>query len=96
MNTFAMSRRGSMQASSASPVLHKEPLEFEYVLADATELQVMHLTLHVWRQRNMSAEGKMVRYEAEDINPDMSFLEMLDVVNWQLIENGPRANCFRP
>jgi succinate dehydrogenase / fumarate reductase iron-sulfur subunit len=36
----------------------------------------------------------MVRYEAKDINPDMSFLEMLDVVNWNLIEMGEEPIAF--
>lgn len=54
----------------------------------------MHLTLYVWRQKNMSAEGKMVRYEADDINPDMSFLEMLDVLNWQLSGKGEEPVAF--
>jgi succinate dehydrogenase / fumarate reductase iron-sulfur subunit len=54
----------------------------------------MHLTLYVWRQQNATAKGKMVRYEAHDINPDMSFLEMLDVVNWRLIENGEEPIAF--
>ncbi len=54
----------------------------------------MNLTLHVWRQKNSHAKGKMVRYEAKDINPDMSFLEMLDVVNWNLIEMGEEPIAF--
>ena len=54
----------------------------------------MHLMLHVWRQKNPSAKGKMARYEADDINPDMSFLEMLDVVNWQLIKKGEEPIAF--
>ena len=54
----------------------------------------MHLTLYFWRQQNATAKGKMVRYEAHDINPDMSFLEMLDVVNWRLIENGEEPIAF--
>ena len=55
---------------------------------------MMHLTLYVWRQQNATAKGKMVRYEAHDINPDMSFLEMLDVVNWRLIETGEEPIAF--
>src|ERR1043165_1017036 len=55
---------------------------------------LMHLTLYVWRQQNATAKGKMVRYEAHDINPDMSFLEMLDVVNWRLIETGEEPIAF--
>ena len=45
----------------------------------------MNLTLFVWRQPNATAAGQLVRYEATDISPDMSFLEMLDVVNEGLI-----------
>jgi succinate dehydrogenase / fumarate reductase iron-sulfur subunit len=54
----------------------------------------MNLTLHVWRQKNTQSKGKMVRYEAKDINPDMSFLEMLDVVNWNLNEMGEEPIAF--
>ncbi|MEO5590298.1 MAG: succinate dehydrogenase/fumarate reductase iron-sulfur subunit [Gemmatimonadaceae bacterium] len=48
----------------------------------------MNLRLKVWRQENSSARGKMVEYDAPDISPDMSFLEMLDVVNERLTESG--------
>ena len=48
----------------------------------------MNLTLHVWRQKNSKDKGKMVKYEATNISPDMSFLEMLDVVNEDLIKKG--------
>lgn len=48
----------------------------------------MNLTLHVWRQRNAQAQGKMETYEAHDVSEDMSFLEMLDMVNQGLIEKG--------
>src|ERR687886_956889 len=54
----------------------------------------MDLTLHVWRQENAAAEGKFVKYEARDISPDMSFLEMLDVVNEGLIERGEEPIAF--
>jgi len=54
----------------------------------------MNFTLHVWRQRNASDKGKMVRYEAKDVNPEMSFLEMLDVVNEGLIEKGEEPIAF--
>lgn len=46
----------------------------------------MNLTLKVWRQKNAEAKGKMVTYPATNISPDMSFLEMLDVVNEDLIK----------
>ena len=41
----------------------------------------MNLILHIWRQASPRVPGAMVRYEARDISPDMSFLEMLDVLN---------------
>jgi succinate dehydrogenase iron-sulfur subunit len=45
----------------------------------------VNLTLKVWRQVNPSVKGKMVSYHVTDVSPDMSFLEMLDVLNEQLI-----------
>jgi succinate dehydrogenase iron-sulfur subunit len=44
----------------------------------------VRLVLHVWRQAASDAKGRFVRYEATDVSPDMSFLEMLDVVNDEL------------
>src|SRR5688500_15058291 len=57
------------------------------------ELQVK-LTLQVWRQPSREAPGRMVRYDAPDISPDMSFLEMLDVVNERLMEKGDAPIAF--
>ncbi|MEO7985931.1 MAG: succinate dehydrogenase/fumarate reductase iron-sulfur subunit [Gemmatimonadales bacterium] len=54
----------------------------------------MNFTLHVWRQPDAAATGRLVRYEARDISPDMSFLEMLDVVNEQLTELGETPIAF--
>jgi succinate dehydrogenase / fumarate reductase iron-sulfur subunit len=54
----------------------------------------MNLTLHVWRQANAEAPGAMERYDARDISPDMSFLEMLDVVNESLVEAGQVPIAF--
>lgn len=54
----------------------------------------MRLILHIWRQRNAAEKGRMVRYEAPDVNPDMSFLEMLDVLNESLIEKGEEPVAF--
>ena len=48
----------------------------------------MNLTLKVWRQRGPTAEGGLQEYQATDVSPDMSFLEMLDIVNERLIEKG--------
>jgi succinate dehydrogenase / fumarate reductase iron-sulfur subunit len=54
----------------------------------------MNLTLHVWRQKNAQDKGRMVKYQAKNINPDMSFLEMLDVVNEELIARGEDPIAF--
>jgi len=55
---------------------------------------LMNLTLYVWRQANAKAPGKMERYETKGISPDMSFLEMLDVTNEQLIAQGIEPIVF--
>jgi succinate dehydrogenase / fumarate reductase iron-sulfur subunit len=54
----------------------------------------MNLTLHVWRQAGPGVPGRMVRYEARDISAEMSFLEMLDVVNERLMETGEVPIAF--
>src|ERR687885_2531932 len=54
----------------------------------------MNLTLHVWRQPGPEVEGRLVQYDAPEISPDMSFLEMLDVVNERLIEQGQAPIAF--
>ncbi|WP_186756949.1 succinate dehydrogenase/fumarate reductase iron-sulfur subunit [Echinicola salinicaeni] len=48
----------------------------------------MNLTLKVWRQKNSSDKGGFVNYSIADISEDMSFLEMLDVLNEELSEKG--------
>jgi succinate dehydrogenase / fumarate reductase, iron-sulfur subunit len=54
----------------------------------------MKLNLKIWRQENASAKGKMVDYQVDHIEPDMSFLEMLDILNDQLIEKGTDTIAF--
>ena len=54
----------------------------------------MRLILHVWRQPSPGAEGRFVRYEATDVSAEMSFLEMLDVVNEQLAGRGESPIAF--
>src|ERR1700742_5299603 len=55
--------------------------------AFAKELQVaMNLTLKVWRQQSAHAPGSFVSYQVKDVTPDMSFLEMLDALNEEVIE----------
>lgn len=48
----------------------------------------LNLTLKVWRQEGPNADGRFETYDTPDINPNMSFLEMLDIVNERLIEDG--------
>ncbi len=48
----------------------------------------MNLILKVWRQANADAKGKMETYQMSEVSPDMSFLEMMDVLNEELIEKG--------
>jgi len=54
----------------------------------------MNLTLQVWRQPDSTAKGRFERYEADGVTPDMSFLEMLDVVNEGLITSGREPIAF--
>src|SRR5947207_11291609 len=54
----------------------------------------MKLTLHIWRQADAGAKGRMVRYEVDAVNPEMSFLEMLDVLNEDLIAKGEDPVAF--
>jgi len=54
----------------------------------------MRFTLRVWRQPNAAAKGSFVTYDATDVSADMSFLEMLDVVNEGLIESGEAPIAF--
>ncbi|MDA9879172.1 succinate dehydrogenase/fumarate reductase iron-sulfur subunit [Flavobacteriaceae bacterium] len=48
----------------------------------------MNLTLKVWRQANADAKGNLETYQIKEVSPDMSFLEMMDVLNEELIEKG--------
>ncbi|MEM7161764.1 MAG: succinate dehydrogenase/fumarate reductase iron-sulfur subunit [Bacteroidota bacterium] len=54
----------------------------------------MKLLLKVWRQEGPNASGKLVDYPMNDISPDMSFLEMMDVLNMQLVEQGQEPVVF--
>src|SRR5215472_12417920 len=54
----------------------------------------MKIILHIWRQRNAGDQGKMVRYEVPNVNQEMSFLEMLDVLNEELIVKGEDPVAF--
>lgn len=54
----------------------------------------MKLTLKIWRQKNSHDKGKMVTYPIDGIDEDMSFLEMLDILNVELIEKGEEPVAF--
>jgi succinate dehydrogenase / fumarate reductase iron-sulfur subunit len=54
----------------------------------------VNLTLSIWRQAGPTAAGRMVTYEVKDVSPDMSFLEMLDVLNEDLIGRGEEPVAF--
>jgi succinate dehydrogenase / fumarate reductase iron-sulfur subunit len=57
-------------------------------------LKPMNLNLKVWRQKNNNTPGKIETYKAENISPEMSFLEMLDVVNENLLHKGVDPIAF--
>ncbi|MEO8432051.1 MAG: succinate dehydrogenase/fumarate reductase iron-sulfur subunit [Acidobacteriota bacterium] len=54
----------------------------------------MRLTLKIWRQEGPWTPGRLVTYPIEDASPDMSFLEMLDVLNGRLLERGERPVAY--
>jgi len=54
----------------------------------------MNLTLKIWRQKNNKAAGKLETYQVKDISSEMSFLEMIDVLNEQLIVTGDDPIAF--
>ena len=54
----------------------------------------MNLTLKIWRQKNANDKGKMVDYPVTDVSPDMSFLEMLDVLNESLVQKNEEPVAF--
>jgi succinate dehydrogenase / fumarate reductase iron-sulfur subunit len=52
------------------------------------------LKLHIWRQPNPKAPGRLIAYQADNVSPDMSFLEMLDELNERLIKEGLEPVAF--
>jgi len=54
----------------------------------------MEFTLHIWRQKNKSEKGGMKEYNIKEIDGDMSFLEMLDILNYNLIKSGESPVAF--
>ena len=54
----------------------------------------MKLTLHIWRQKDRNSKGNFVKYDIDHVSEDMSFLEMLDVLNESLIKQGNEPVAF--
>ena len=57
-------------------------------------MATMNLTLKIWRQKDAKSKGQMVEYKVTNISDHMSFLEMLDILNEQLIEKGEEPVAF--
>jgi len=57
-------------------------------------METFTLNLKVWRQKSSKEKGRMVDYKTDKVNPHMSFLEMLDVVNEDLIKKGEEPIAF--
>ena len=64
------------------------------MVASSTSKSSLSVTLRVWRQAGPNQPGKFVDYAAKDLNPDMSFLEMLDVVNDDITTKGEEPIAF--
>ena len=56
--------------------------------------ETMRLNLHIWRQKAPGAPGGFVEYTLDTVSPHMSFLEMLDVLNEDLITHGGEPVAF--
>ncbi|MCG8526015.1 MAG: 2Fe-2S iron-sulfur cluster-binding protein, partial [Opitutales bacterium] len=54
----------------------------------------MNLTVKVWRQKDANSEGKLVPYEVKDVSEDISFLEMLDILNEDLVAKNEEPIAF--
>ncbi len=54
----------------------------------------MHVTLKIWRQKNKNSQGQIVTYQMADVSPDMSFLEMIDLLNLDLARKGEETIAF--
>ena len=63
-------------------------------MSGASESKSMKITLKVWRQEDAQSKGSLETYHLHDVNPHMSFLEMLDVLNERLVESGDEPVAF--
>ena len=91
--------RGSATAWTSSRALHKEAArvrERPRWRSGATSEREAQPAEPVWRQAGPDDRGRVRDYDVDDVSDDMSFLEMLDVVNERLIAEGTRADRVRP
>jgi succinate dehydrogenase / fumarate reductase iron-sulfur subunit len=58
------------------------------------QMRTLDLKLRIWRQAGPAAAGQMVEYDVPDVSEDMSFLEMLDLLNERLIAKGEEPIAF--
>ena len=63
-------------------------------MAGNNNSRTMRINLKVWRQKNQNVEGQLVDYALDNVSPDMSFLEMFDVLNEQLVKKGEEPIAF--
>ncbi len=89
----ATSRCGSTRGGSEPTGATHRAARVRERRAGDEELQ-MRLTLHIWRQNGPADPGGFATYELEDVNTHMSFLEMLDVLNQELIARGEEPVAF--
>ncbi len=63
-------------------------------MSAGTSNETMRITLRVWRQDGPEDKGRLEKYELPNVSPDMSFLEMLDVLNERLVREGQEPVAF--
>ena len=54
----------------------------------------MNINLKIWRQGSSATKGGLRAYRLENIDPNISFLEMLDILNIKLVKEKKRSSCF--
>src|ERR1700733_8982079 len=94
MQSIPTWRRGSIAGRGSPPSCTRSRCTSTTYIPVNGATSNMKLTLHIWRQRHANEKGRMVRYEVPDVNPEMSFLEMLDVLNEHLIDKGQEPVAF--
>jgi succinate dehydrogenase/fumarate reductase-like Fe-S protein len=91
---FSYTAAWEWKGPGQAPALHKEPLTFKYIPLSQRLQIAMNFTLKIWRQQSANASGKFVNYQIKDVTPEMSFLEMLDALNEDLINRGAPPVAF--